>query len=64
MYNLSRLKPRASKKTEVGSSRTMKIFFFFSPMLLVENRKSEDVYTFFLLFTILIYSVKTGHLRT
>ena len=61
-YRLSRLKPRASKKMG-ASSRTMKTFFLFM-ILSVENRTSEDVYTFFLLFAMPIFSEKTGHLRT
>ena len=62
-YKVSRLKPRASEKMGVSSQTMKTLFFFSSPMLSMENRTSEDVYTFFLLFTIPIFSVKTGHLK-
>ena len=65
-YRLSTLKPRASEK--MGGLTTNKEDLFFScPILSVENGTSEDVYiayTFFLLSTIRIFSVKTEHLRT
>ena len=63
-HKLSKLKPKTSEKMR-ASSQTMKtLFFFFSSLMLsVENKTSEDVYTFVLLFTIPIFSVKTGHLR-
>ena len=63
MCRLSRLNPTASEKMG-ASSRTMKTFFFSSPILSVENKTFEDVYAFFLLFTIPIILAKIGHLRT
>ena len=62
-YRLSRLKPRASEKMG-GLITNNEDLFSSSPILSVENRTSEDVHTFFSLFTILIFSVRTGHLRT
>ena len=44
-YWLSRLKPRASEK--MGGFITNNKDFFSSSLLSVENRTSEDVYTFF-----------------
>ena len=60
-YRLSRLKPRASQKMG-GLIKTNEDLFFSS--LSLEKRTSEVVYALFLLLTILIFSVKTGHLRT
>ena len=62
-YRLSRLKPTALKKMGGLITNNKDLFFLFM-ILSVENRISEDVYTFFLLFAIPIFSVKTGHLRT
>ena len=60
-YRVSRLKPRASEK--MGGLITNNEDLFFSlPILSVEKRTSEDVHTFFLLFTIPIFSVKTEYL--
>ena len=61
-FRLSRLKPWASEKMGGFIKNNEDLFFFM--ILSVENRTSEDVYTFFLLFAIPIFSVKTGHLRT
>ena len=62
-YRLSRLKPTASKKMG-GLIKNNEDLFFLFMILSVENRISEDVYTFFLLFATPIFSVKTGDLRT
>ena len=48
-YSLSRLKLKASKKMG-GLITNNEDIFFSSPILLVENRTSEDVYTFFALY--------------
>ena len=64
-YRLSRLKPTASQKMGGLIMNNEEFFFLFVFMILsVENRISEDVYIFFLLFATPIFSVKTGHLRT
>ena len=63
-FRLSRLKSGASEKIGGLITNNEDLFFFPSPILPVEHRTSEDVYTFFLLFTIPIFLVKTGHLRT
>ena len=62
-YRLSRLKPRASEKMG-GLIKNNEDPFFLFMILSVENRTSEDVHTFFLLFAMPIFSEKTGHLRT
>ena len=61
-YRLSRLKPRASEKMGGLIKNNENLFFLFM-ILLVENRTSENVYTFFLLFAMPIFLEKTGHLR-
>ena len=62
-YRLSRLKPSASEKMG-GLIKNNEDLFFLFMILSVENRTSEDVYTFVLLFAIPIFSVKKGRLRT
>ena len=60
-YRVSRLKPRASEKMG-GLISNNEDLFFSSPILSVENRTPEDVYTFFLLFTLPIFSVNIEYL--
>ena len=59
----SRLNLRASEKMG-GLKPNNEDLFFPSTILSVENSTSEDVYNFFLLFTIPIFSEKIGHVRT
>ena len=60
---LSRLKLTASKKMG-GLIKNNEDLFFLFMILSVENRISEDAYTFIFLFAKPIFLVITGHLRT
>ena len=51
-YRLSRLKPRSLEKMKGLITNNEDLFLFTSPILSRENRTSEYVHTFFLLFTI------------